>query len=42
LTAYQKSESKKSKDEKRKILSCWDDLSKVRVNNKTFALVIKE
>jgi tRNA pseudouridine13 synthase len=42
LTAYQKSESKKSKDEKRKILSCWYDLSKVRVNNKAFALVIKE
>ena len=42
LTAYQKSESKKIKDEKRKILSCWDDLSKVRVFNKAFAGVIKE
>jgi tRNA pseudouridine13 synthase len=42
LTAYQKSEPKKIKNEKRKILSCWDDLSKVQVKNKAFALVIKE
>jgi tRNA pseudouridine13 synthase len=42
LTAYQKSEPKKIKDEKRKIESCWDDLSKVRVFNKAFATVIKE
>ncbi len=42
LTAYQKFEPKKVKDEKRKILSCWDDLSKVLVNNNAFALVIKE
>jgi tRNA pseudouridine13 synthase len=42
LTAYQKSEPKKIKDEKRKILSSWNDISKVRVNNKAFALVVKE
>ena len=42
LTGYQKSESKKMKDEKRRILPCWDDLSKVRVFNKAFAAVIKE
>jgi tRNA pseudouridine13 synthase len=42
LTAYQKSEPKKIKDEKRKILSCWGDLSKVRVYNKAFSIVIKE
>jgi tRNA pseudouridine13 synthase len=42
LTAYQKSESKKIKDEKRKILLNWDDLSKVRVFNKPFSMVIKE
>ncbi len=42
LTAYQKSEPKKIKNEKRRILSCWDDLSKVRVFNKAFSAVIKE
>ena len=42
LTAYQKSESKKIKDEKRKILSSWNDLSNVRLYNKAFAVVIKE
>jgi tRNA pseudouridine13 synthase len=42
LTAYQKSESKKIKDEKRKILSQWNDLTNVRVYNKAFAVVIKE
>jgi tRNA pseudouridine13 synthase len=42
LTAYQKSEPKKIKDEKRKILSSWNDLSNVRVYNKAFAMVIKE
>jgi tRNA pseudouridine13 synthase len=42
LTAYQKSEPKKIKNEKRNILSSWDDLSNVRVYNKAFAMVIKE
>jgi tRNA pseudouridine13 synthase len=42
LTAYQKSEPKKIKDEKRKIISSWNDLSNVRVYNKAFAVVIKE
>ena len=42
LTAYQKSEPKKIKDEKRKILSSWNDLSSVRVFNKAFAVVVKE
>jgi tRNA pseudouridine13 synthase len=42
LTAYQKSEPKKIKDEKRKILTSWADLSAVRVYNKAFAAVIKE
>ena len=42
LTAYQKSEPKKIKDEKRKILSHWNDLSTVRVFNKAFAEVVKE
>jgi tRNA pseudouridine13 synthase len=42
LTAYQKSEPKKIKDEKRKILSAWNDLASVRVYNKAFAEVIKE
>ena len=42
LTAYQKSEPKKIKDEKRKILSSWNDLSHVRVYNKAFAVVVKE
>jgi tRNA pseudouridine13 synthase len=42
LTAYQKSEPKKIKDEKRKILSAWDDLASVRVFTKAFAGVIRE
>jgi tRNA pseudouridine13 synthase len=42
LTAYQKSEPKKIKDEKREILSAWDDLTGIRVYNKAFAFVIKE
>jgi tRNA pseudouridine13 synthase len=42
LTAYQKSEPKKIKDEKRKILFSWNDLSNVRVYNKAFAVVIKD
>jgi tRNA pseudouridine13 synthase len=42
LTAYQKSEPKKVKDEKRKILSSWNDLSKMRIYNKAFAMVVKE
>ena len=42
LTAYQKSEPKKIKDEKRKILSAWNDLTRVRVYNKAFAVVMKE
>jgi tRNA pseudouridine13 synthase len=42
LTAYQKSESKRIKDEKRKILFTWNDLTRVRVYNKAFAVVIKE
>jgi len=42
LTAYHKSEPKKIKDEKRKILSHWNDLSTVRVFNKAFAEVVKE
>ncbi len=42
LTAYQKSEPKKIKNEKRRILSQWNDLSNVRISNKTFAVVMKE
>ncbi|HVQ01659.1 MAG TPA: tRNA pseudouridine(13) synthase TruD [Candidatus Thermoplasmatota archaeon] len=42
LTTYQKSEPKKSKDEKRRILAQWHDLSKVRVFTKPFSAVIKE
>jgi len=42
LTSYQKSELKKIKDEKRRILSQWYDLTKVRVFTKAFAVVIKE
>jgi tRNA pseudouridine13 synthase len=42
LTAYQKSESKKIKDEKRRILSQWNDLASVRMYNRAFAVVIKE
>ena len=40
LTAYLKSEPKKIKDEKRKILAQWNDLRNVTVWNKTFATVI--
>lgn len=42
LTAYHKSEPKKIKDEKRKILSSWNDLSNIRICNKTFSVVVKE
>ncbi|HWR62778.1 MAG TPA: tRNA pseudouridine(13) synthase TruD [Candidatus Thermoplasmatota archaeon] len=42
LTAYQKSEPKKIKNEKRRILAQWNDLSAVRTSNKTFAVVMKE
>jgi tRNA pseudouridine13 synthase len=42
LTAYQKSEPKKIKNEKRRILAQWNDLSTVRTSNKTFAVVMKE
>jgi len=42
LTAYQKSEPKKIKNEKRRILTSWDTISNVRVFNKAYALVIKE
>ena len=42
LTAYQKSEPKKIKNEKRRILSSWGDLSQVRVFNKAFSTVINE
>jgi len=42
LTAYQKSEPKKIKDEKRKILSSWNDISHIRMYNKAFAVVVKE
>jgi tRNA pseudouridine13 synthase len=42
LTSYQKSEPKKIKDEKRRILFYWHDLRKVRVFTKPFAVVIKE
>jgi tRNA pseudouridine13 synthase len=42
LTAYQKSESKKIKNEKRRILSQWNDLASVRMYNRAFAVVIKE
>jgi tRNA pseudouridine13 synthase len=42
LTAYQKSEPKKIKDEKRRILSRWNDLAIVQVFTKAFAAVIHE
>jgi len=42
LTAYQKSEPKMIKDEKRRILSQWGDLSSVKVFNKAFATVVRE
>lgn len=42
LTSYQKSEPKKIKDEKRRILSQWNNLTNVRVFTKPFAVVITE
>ncbi len=42
LTTYQKSEPKKIKNEKRRILSSWNDLSNIRLFNKAFSAVIKE
>ena len=42
LTAYQKSEPKTIKNDKRRILASWDDLSKVRIFNKAFSGVIRE
>jgi tRNA pseudouridine13 synthase len=42
LTAYQKSEPKKIKDEKRKILSAWNNLNSVRPHQKAFAVVLNE
>jgi len=42
LTAYHKSEQKKIKNEKRRILSSWDSIESVQVFNKAFAMVIKE
>lgn len=42
LTAYQKSEPKKIKNDKRRILASWDDLSKVCIFNQVFSGVIKE
>ncbi len=42
LTAYQKSEPKKIKDEKRKILSDWNNLSSVHPHHKAFAVVLNE
>jgi len=42
LTSYQKSEPKKIKDEKRRILAQWHDLTKIRIFTKPFAVVIKE
>lgn len=42
LTAYQKSESKKIKDEKRRLLSVWNNLSSVHPHHKAFAGVLNE
>jgi tRNA pseudouridine13 synthase len=42
LTTYQKSEPKKIKDEKRKILSDWNNLVHLQVHTKVFTSVIKE
>ncbi len=42
LTKYLKSERKKIKDEKRKILANWKSLESINVNNKIFKSVIKE
>lgn len=42
LTKYLKSERKKIKDEKRKILANWRNLESINVNNKIFKSVINE
>lgn len=42
LTAYQKSETKTIKDEKRRILAQWNTLGRVLVKNKALSLVINE
>ena len=42
LTAYQKSESKKIKDEKRRIQSGWNNLTSVQIHHKMFAIVLNE
>lgn len=42
LTKYLKSERKKIKDEKRKILANWKNLGSINVNNKIFKSVINE
>lgn len=42
LTKYLKSERKKTKDEKRKILANWKNLESINVNSKIFRLVINE
>ena len=42
LTKYLKSERKKIKDEKRKILANWKNLESINVNNKIFKSVINE
>jgi len=42
LTKYLKSERKKIKDEKRKILGNWNSLESINVNNSIFNSVIKE
>jgi tRNA pseudouridine13 synthase len=40
LTKYTKFESKRIKDEKRRILANWDNLSGIEIGNKTFAKII--
>lgn len=42
LTAYQKSESRSIKNEKRRILVHWNNLESLYIINKTFAEIIKE
>lgn len=42
LTKYTKFENKKIKDEKREIEKNWDDLSKLKIKNKVFSLIINE
>lgn len=42
LTKYLKTERKKIKDEKRKILSNWEKLGSININNKIFKSVINE